>query len=530
MKAFIRALALTGLVVLLAPAARAQSLDGAMSAFNAGDYIEAAARFHEVLKFDTDEGNQSEAEFRLAQSFQRMGLYLPAVKYYESIILAGNGHPHYFDAFEGIMDCGDALHDDLKVPSVLDKAYGKSLNKLEKPVLHRINGMLGELAYRQGKPNDAKSFFKTVKPGHPSYAKVQYFTALMKLGLGPKNKDQPRTDEAIKSFREVLKAIPAGTSNAELRTLRKLSTFALARVYYEQAAVLEFENPARKAKLDEAVATYDEIERLSPEWGEALFEKAWTHFLAGEYGQSLGIMHTLQSPYFDGRYQPEMHVLKTVLYYNNCHYDRVYKALKIFEDEYKPMLEDMKKVTAEERDAPLWYELMKKSTDKARLAAPEASTKGDGLIPQRMSRQLAEDARWVKLDGTVTEIDREMAKVKGSTTLGEGNMGEELTTLLEDARKSFVKITGKAAQQLAKQAESELSELLSKGALAKLETSTAETEWLEAGRRLQENVIRRRLPRPFLPNDTFIFWSWRGEYWADEVGYYRYSIKSECIE
>ena len=64
----------------------------------------------------------------------------------------------------------------------------------------------------------------------------------------------------------------------------------------------------------------------------------------------------------------------------------------------------------------------------------------------------------------------------------------------------------------------------------RLETASAEQGWLEAGRALQENVTRRRLPRPFIPDDTYIFWSWRGEYWADEVGYYRFAVKSECID
>ncbi len=517
-------------LLLVASTASAQNIDGAINAYKAGDYTEAAIRFHEVLKFDTDEGNQAEAEYGLAQSFMKMGLYLPAVKYFENIIQSGNSHTYYFKAFEGILDAGDALDDDLKVPAVLDKAYGKPLAKMEKLTLYRIHYVLGELSYRQGKPGDAKSFLKTVTKGHPSYAKAQYVLALMKMGLGAKNKDKPRLDEAATHFRNIMAEIPDSTGDKAKKKLRILAVFGLSRVLYEEAAQMEEDNPERKAKLDEALRNYETIERLSPEWGEALFERGWTHFLANEYGQSLGIMHTLQSPYFDDRYQPELHVQKAIVYYFNCHYDRVYKTLKIFEDEYKPQLEELKKVNGEDRDTGLWYELMKKSSASSRLSSGPEKTKGDGLIPVRIAGHMAKDSKWTKLDGTLTEIEKEIGKVKGNKTWADGPLAEEVLNLLDDARKSFIKITGKYVQGESKKQEETLQGFLNRGTLVRLETASAEQGWLEAGRALQENVTRRRLPRPFIPDDTYIFWSWRGEYWADEVGYYRFAVKSECID
>ena len=163
--------------------AQAQNIDGAISAYKAGDYPEAAARFYEVLKFDTDEGNQAEAEYGLAQSFAKMGLYLPAVNYYTNIINSGNSHTYYFKAFEGILDAGDALNDDLLVPRVLDKAYGKPLKKMESGQLQRIHYVIGELMYKTGKPKDARDFLKTVKKGNPAYARAQYILGLMDLGV-----------------------------------------------------------------------------------------------------------------------------------------------------------------------------------------------------------------------------------------------------------------------------------------------------------------------------------------------------------
>lgn len=511
-------------VALAAAPAQAQNLDGAIAAYKAHDYPEAAARFYEVLKYDSDEGNVAEAEYGLAQSFHKMGLYLPAIKFYEDIIRTGNSHTYYFRAFEGLLDSGDALRDDLKVPAVLDKAYGRPLRKLEKGLLQRIHYALGELSYRTNKPTDARGFLRTVKAGNPAYARAQYVLGLMALGLGNKG-SKPNHKKATAHFNNVLGAIKESDGNAQHQHLRVLATMALARSLYEQAARMEEDDPKRKDILRDALDYYDRIERLGPDWPQALFEKAWTHFLGSEYGQALGIMHTLESPAFKARYQPEMHVLRAIVYYYNCHYDRVYKALELFEAEYKPILDATKKINAEEKDSEQWYDVVKRSID-----ASGSDTAQEGLIPPRLARAMGKDEQWVKLDGMVTELGHELAKVRGSGAMADGPLGEELVTLLEDAQKQFAKLAGKYAQRATKKQEEVLQSFLNQGILVRLETQQAEQSWLEAGRRLQENVTRRRLPRPFIPDDTYIFWSWRQEYWADEVGYYRYSVKSECID
>jgi TolA-binding protein len=510
--------------------AGAQNIDSAIAAYKAGDHAEASARFYEVLKFDTDEGNQAEAEYGLAQSFGKMGLHWPAINYYENIVETGPTHTYYFKAFDGLLESAELLQDDLKIPTILDKAYGKALAKMDAQALQRIHYMLGELSYRQGKTKDARDFLNTVKKGNRAYPRAQYLLALLKLGMGArKGKIKPDREGAQKHFQNVFSGIAEDAQGADGR-LRKMATLGLARVFYEDAAQMDEADPARKQRLQEAVEYYESVPRLSDEWGQALFERAWAHFLLNEYGQSLGMMHTLQSPYFEDAYQPEMHVLRAIVYYFNCHYDRTYQALRTLETDYKPMLEVLKKVNAEERDAELWFDFMRASLAPKRLSSGAAKSGDLQLIPLRVGHAMALDAQWQKLSGAVAEIDKELAKVKATSAIADGPLGEETTNLLDGARKNFVKIAGRYAQRFSKKNEEDLQGFLNRGALVKLETATAEQAWLEAGVPLQVNVQRRRLPRPFIPDDTYIYWAWRTEYWADEVGFYRYGVKSECLE
>ena len=74
-----------------------------------------------------------------------------------------------------------------------------------------------------------------------------------------------------------------------------------------------------------------------------------------------------------------------------------------------------------------------------------------------------------------------------------------------------------------------IADISTRASLIALETKTAEADWLEQGRDIS-NLARKRLPRPFIPDDSFQFWWFRNEYWIDELGYYEFTIKTECFE
>ena len=102
----------------------AQNIDKAITAFKKGDYEVSAAQFYAVLRFESEEqGNFAEAQYGLAKSFEKLGLPLAALKYYEDIVKVGNDHPHFDKAVEGLIDVGEQLNDDLKTPQILDAIY-----------------------------------------------------------------------------------------------------------------------------------------------------------------------------------------------------------------------------------------------------------------------------------------------------------------------------------------------------------------------------------------------------------------------
>ncbi|MFH1810989.1 MAG: hypothetical protein ABIJ09_19770 [Pseudomonadota bacterium] len=337
--------------------AQAQNIDKAIDAYKSGQYDEAAVRFFEVLRFDQSEGNIVEAEYGIAQSLLKLDLTLPAIRYYENIIAAGATHPYYLKAFEGLLEAAERLQDDLVVPAILDKKYSSALAKLQPEVIQRIHYYLGERLYKQQKRGEALDFLRTVKKENPTYSKAQYLIGMTFLGKAAG--ERAEYDKAIEAFEGVRTAIAADSADLERRNLRELATLALARVYYEMGAQMPAEDAKEETKpnlekqslLRKSIDLYQEIPRFSPNWGDALYERAWAHIIipvqgtnskgepivTQEYGKALGALHTIHAPYFVRDYWPESYILKGIVYFYNCHFDRVYKVLKVLNEQYEPM-------------------------------------------------------------------------------------------------------------------------------------------------------------------------------------------------
>jgi hypothetical protein len=75
----------------------------------------------------------------------------------------------------------------------------------------------------------------------------------------------------------------------------------------------------------------------------------------------------------------------------------------------------------------------------------------------------------------------------------------------------------------------ELNDLISQSLKIEFEVASAEKGVLE--NRLQgagfENRSTQKGPI-YATDDEHIYWPFTGEYWRDELGYYLYTIKSEC--
>ena len=67
-------------------------------------------------------------------------------------------------------------------------------------------------------------------------------------------------------------------------------------------------------------------------------------------------------------------------------------------------------------------------------------------------------------------------------------------------------------------------------AIIRFEVTKAEKEILESNTNVQQRLGEQALLRPEMPAEDWEYWSFQGEFWIDEIGYYQYTLKTGCAK
>jgi hypothetical protein len=512
--------------LLAAPSLFAQNIDKAIKDFKAGRFEDSASRFYEVLSFTDDPADIAEAQYGLARSLQKLELNLAALKYYEDMVRGdGADHPYFREAITGLLEIAEELNDDFKIPVVFDAIYDANFNalsKMDSDLIQRMHFLIGLNSFNREDIQGANEFLGSVKVKNPAFPKAQYMLGLISLGVG-QQAGEADYEAARKHFENVRRSVGAENEDAEYRQLYDLATLAIGRMNYEAAYQLEDGDPRRAALLKRAIYEYRSIPRFSEAWADALFERAWAHTVNNEYGKALGALHSVDAPYFNEEFYPESNILKSIIYYYNCQWDRVNGILDETKAQYKPMAEQLAELGKQDYQNDEWYELLQRSLEAG-------VDHGDpNLIPFRVAYRIKRDPRFNKFENFLKTLEREARAFESNASFSKSDMGREMTDFALTTREDFLNVIGRLTKIKLIDVAQEVEGITTRASIVSLETKSAETDWLEQGREI-ENRQRTRLPRPFVPDDTFQFWWFRNEFWIDELGYYEYTIKTECFE
>lgn len=487
---------LAGALLMAAPA-QAQNIDQAIQAYNQDNYTDAAFLFYQVKESSDDPDSRVKAEYYLAHSLFKAGYYLPAYQFYGEVFTAGQGHPYFLKATQGLLAVAMEIKDDTLIPEVINRGYSEAFAQLDSADLDAINYMIGMISQRRANYVEAQQFLEAVTKSSPYYLKAQYLLAIMAVRTATaKNADD--YSEAMKYFSNIEERLQASVDEDE-KKLYRLALLGKARAFFSQG------------DFAKSTEYYELVPRFSEDWYDAMFESGWAYFQNAEFGKALGMVHSIQSPYFDDRYRAESWVLKATTYFQMCHFDRVRIALETFFEVYEPMGEALKP----------WLEGDQTDAEMVDLIA-----KGDPQFPEEIRGQILNNRRFAKFLAQVREVDRELDEAKGA--FPEGSFKAQMVNLLEEQRASRVALTGKLIRDQIRRESVFLEDFLNQARIIKFETADAERKLLEAGKDITKGP-RAQGPRPFIPNAKYQYWAFQGEYWIDELGYYQHSIKDECI-
>jgi len=482
-----------------------KTFDRAIDLYKKHDYYSASIELKKVLDGETgdDDVHKQRAEFYMGKTLYQMGFYAGALNYFEKIADAGESHGYYGATLKWLAALSRVLPES---SGILEKIGKYDPSALDQPIMDEVRDelyfLLGRHFYNHAEFDKAIELFDKVGDTSPFYAKAQFFEGVTYVR---KYEGRP-AGEAFKRVLQVAEDKPKQYDPAELQRYKELAILQMARVFYSTQ------------DYDKSIRYYEKLEQSSPEWTNALFEASWAYFLKTNNPKALGNIHTLNAPYFENQFFPESVLLKSVIYYRYCQYDRALEAVAEYDQKFRPLRKNLQDVVGKYEDNAEFYDYVKKIMDNK--AGLDDTT-------QRLVMSVLGDKSLSKTFTWVDELDKELkmldkADKAWQTTAIAGEVNTEL-----EVRKSLAQAdAGKLAKERINRLVGELQEFGRDGIKIKIEVLNAKAGQITKAK--DEKIGQGHKEDPIIVDDEHFVWKFNGEYWKDELGYYRFKVRSLC--
>jgi hypothetical protein len=253
-----------------------------------------------------------------------------------------------------------------------------------------------------------------------------------------------------------------------------------------------------------------------------MFEQSWARFQLDHFDRALGNVHTLSSPYFETAFYPEALVLQAVIYFSQCDYPRARQSVIHFTEVYQPIRDELETSIQQYQDNAAFFEFLRRVREERAELSPEVAR----VVRNTLSdRTLLRNIEYVRILDEEEERLNQMPPAFRNSTVG--------ARILQDiaaARAVAVDNAGNLARSRYQRLLEELQELLNQSTAIEIEILNAMRGELTQEMRDEQasNSAPTRTARTVEGDREHIIWPFEGEYWRDELGFYRQPIASQC--
>ena len=493
--------------------------------FDGEKWAEAALALFRVYKGETgdDEGNKQIAQYNLAVALYRLQFYQASYGYFSDIA----DHPNHLKFNETLLwlaklatqlpEPADIIE---RVGKYSQDAVGRFNNAQQKDLYWQLNYLLGRYKYRNRQYEEAIQLFEKVDKKSKFYVQAQMFNGISYVQL---KKSVP----AVQSFQRIVQAIDDGVEGVDNeQRMRDLAFLSMARTYYSASVRLDENNAPQidEKKLSAAVKYWNKIDVASEYWLDGLFEESWAYFMAGDYPRAMGNIHTIQAPYFPQSFYPEADILLAQIYFATCQYDYATTVIARFKKKYEPIQKELtdilKRFEGDGKEEEAFKFFREVKTGKADLPANVRH-----VVELALSdRQLLKHLEYARL------LEEEEGRFnKAPASFKDSALGNDVRDSLDLAKSVAVKNGGQVVRERYQRNLDELNEHLRDSAKILIDITAGERnkleQTIESGKMTQEEA---KVFGVVNPDEEHVLWPFDGEYWRDELGFYRQVVVSKC--
>lgn len=482
----------------------ARFLQEGISYYERDDWEAASIFFWRVVNEQdiSADGLRPRATFELAKSLVKMGLLQGALYFFDDIIAVGPPHPYFEASAPWVLVIARRLPGDVEMLRRVAAFEHVFPDRIDAKYRDEMAYMLGQHFYNVGELEAALRYLDFVTDVSPYYAQARFLASVTHVR---QYEAQPAVDDLIEVMRTVEEA---RTRDADLRDLAELARLSMARTFYSTG------------EYDKSIDYYSQVPQRSEYWLEALFESSWAYFQTDQYNRALGNLHSLNSPFFNDEYYPEAPILQAVIFFYNCRFDEVRLALEEFQYIYEPLREELDQLFEDLETNADFYTFLQESGD-------QSGRRFDPRLQQIVNAALSDKSIRNAL-AFIAQLDEELEYIASADAgWSRSDFGAYLEDALISTREGSV---ADAGQLVRNRLQSILDDLRSKereGSAILVETDLAEANAISAD--LRAELFRGQTDEVTAEvHQEQMYWTFEGEYWRDELGYYLYHIESAC--
>ncbi|MCB9595426.1 MAG: hypothetical protein H6719_22085 [Sandaracinaceae bacterium] len=492
-----------------------EPLANALRLYQRERYLEASVQLSRVVSGESDDSpaNVQKAQFFLAKALFHLRFHRASLSLLEEIAQAGPRHGYFEQALPWLAQLATQLPEPAGIIELVGLYPPEMVDALARDETREVHDHLlylsGRHAYAQNELDTAIARFDRVSPSSPHFVRSRFFAGVTHVRLR-------RARPAIAAFRQVLDApdVPS--------RMRNLAWLSLARVYYTAAnRTDEMGNRTLDpALLENALAAWDRVEPASEHWLDALFEQAWGLYLANQESRAMGNVFTLQSPYFEGAYYPEAYVIKAVVFFSACQTENAEAMITQFHERYDPVREELGHTLEGLADNEALYRFLVGVREDPDTLGPRIR----GIVSTALAdRTLLRHLEYVRV------LDDELARLEaGPEPLRASSLGDRIRADLTVTRSFAVDRGGDLVRGRFTRLVDELDELMTQMDTVEVELLRVRREGLSQAQRDELERIRQAGGLSVEVDEEHQIWPFDGEYWRDELPFYRQRVTPIC--
>jgi tetratricopeptide (TPR) repeat protein len=479
------------------------ALDDLIKAYRAKKVLTASYGLYDILEQGSCPTEESRIKYYLAKSLFDLEMYHSAQYYFMEVVRTGPANPYFKYALPKLVAIAELTGNDTELLRIVHKIPPDAFPRQAQNHLYYL---MGRKYYEDDNLSESAKYFGQISSKSDLYLKSKYFE-------GAINTERSKYRSAVKAFSDVYRAefAPRDARHLEeINHLKDLSLINIARIYFEID------------KFETADEYYSQVDRESIYWPQSLFERAYSNFYRNDLNLSLGLLLTTQSPYYsDEEFIPEATLLRALTYFQLCDFTEVERILLAFERDYGAMRSEIKGFLQQYNS-----DEAKKLTDQAYDAYFESNR--ETTLTKAFFTRILRNRDLGSLVSHMDLMDQEVKLIAQQKTEWRDRVGSHLLQVIEADRVRYKKSAGREMLKEMADYYQVLSDLMTQSEIIRFEVVDAQRADYEFRMQNPEVESEDEKKVDFSVSKTIIYWPFNGEFWKDELGYYRYTEPGNC--